>query len=67
MMFFKVSPSPFFLGFFLPTVDTDASATSHGKPVLTSFITPLGSKKKKAWAEAENFHIDPESLGIQPF
>lgn len=22
---------------------------------------------KKAWVEAENFHIDPESLGIQPF
>lgn len=22
---------------------------------------------KKGWVAAENFHMDPESLGIQPF
>lgn len=53
----------FFCFGFLPGMDADASTTSE-KPVLTSFLVPLG--RQTAPVEAENFHIHLERLGIDP-
>lgn len=65
VMFYKVSPNPFF--------DSGFSA-SNGCRRISYLARKTCSHKfyrstwqgKKAWVEAENFHMDRESLGIQP-
>lgn len=64
MMFCKVTPNPFFtLVFCQKWMQTHQ--LPH-KENLFSQVLSYHLAGEKAWVEAENFHIDPESLGIQP-